>query len=169
MCVGPHTYTNDEDIPEEFRFIIQESLDTKSESHDTSSIATTDSTNQIEVIYDSSDDSEGSDDNTSYEVDTNQVGKCQISKLANNYFHNMQIPESLQDDTKLWLSKVPSTLHSPHKGVTENDMKQIEIERNNAATYHKLLKNRIFRLNSIRSAIEIDQKIQEFASQFCQG
>ena len=70
---GPHTYTNDEDIPEEFRFIIQDSLDTKSDSYDTSSIATTDSTNQIEVTYDSSDDSEDSDDQTSFEADTNQV------------------------------------------------------------------------------------------------
>ena len=54
------------------------------------------------------------------------------------------------------------------QGVTEGDLRQAERERSNAATYHKLLRNRMFRLNSIRSAVEIDQKIQEFASAYCQ-
>ena len=77
--------------------------------------------------------------------------------------------ESLCDDTKLWMSKIPKTLHSPYRMVTsENDQKFLEVEKNSALTYHKLLKNRMFRLNSIRSSIEIDQKIQEFSSQFCQ-
>ena len=81
----------------------------------------------------------------------------------------MKETDCLPDDTKLWMEKVPKSLHSPYKVHTENDVKQIEIEKNSAITYHKLLKNRMFRLNSIRSAIEIDQKIQEFSSQFCQG
>ena len=81
----------------------------------------------------------------------------------------LQETDCLPDDTKLWMEKVPKSLHSPYKVHTENDVKQIEIEKNSATTYHKLLKNRMFRLNSIRSAIEIDQKIQEFSSQFCQG
>ena len=70
---GPHTYTNDEDIPEEFRFIIQDSMDSKSDSYDTSSITTNESTNKIEVSYDSSEDSEDSESHTSFETDSNQV------------------------------------------------------------------------------------------------
>ena len=77
--------------------------------------------------------------------------------------------ECLPDDTKLWVNKVPKTLHSPYKVTTENDKKMIEIETTSAFMYHKLLKNRMCRLNSIRSAVEIDQKIQEFSTQFCQG
>ena len=80
-----------------------------------------------------------------------------------------QMSESLCDDTKLWMNKIPKTLHSPYRIPTsDNDQKYLEVEKTAAATYHKLLKNRMFRLNSIRSAIEIDQKIQEFSSQFCQ-
>ena len=75
----------------------------------------------------------------------------------------------MPDETKLWIEKVPKTLHSPYKITSENDLKMMEIEKNSALMYHKLLRNRMFRLNSIRSAVEIDQKIQEFSSQFCQG
>ena len=52
-----------------------------------------------------------------------------------------QIPKAVPDDNKLWFDKVPKCLHSPYKIVTENDLRQMEIERNNAATFHKLLKN----------------------------
>merc|ERR1711874_833178 len=58
---GPHTYTNEEDIPEEFRFTIQENMETFSENFDSSSVATNDSMNQIEVSYDSSEDSSDSE------------------------------------------------------------------------------------------------------------
>ncbi len=43
-----------------------------------------------------------------------------------------------------------------------------ERERENAATFVRVLRNRVARLNTIRSGPEIDQKIQEFSAQFCQ-
>ena len=113
-------------------------------------MATNDSLNQIEVSYDSSDDSSDS-----------EAGKCESDKS-----------ESLgenTDDTKLWLNKVPKTLHTPQEEMTDTDKRLLDHEQTNAATFHRLLKNRMFRLNSIRSPVEIDQKIQEFSSQFCQG
>ena len=125
-------------------------METFSENFDSSSVATNDSMNQIEVSYDSSEDSSDS-----------EAEKCESEAC-----------ESLgdsTDDTKLWLNKVPKTLHSPYRDMTETDRKLQDHEETNAATFHRLLKNRIFRLNSIRSPVEIDQKIQEFSSQFCQG
>ena len=148
LTLGPSTYTNGEDIPEELKFIIQESF---SENFDTSSIATSDSVNQIEVSYDTSEDSDESQDNCTSVHEPDLETEC------------------LPDETKLWIEKVPKTLHSPYKITSENDLKMMEIEKNSALMYHKLLRNRMFRLNSIRSAVEIDQKIQEFSSQFCQG
>ena len=143
IIIGPSNYTNGEDIPEEFKFVIQDS-----DNFDSSSVATSDSVNQIEVSYDTSDDSDS--EGETVEMDD-------------------EMSESLCDDTKLWMNKIPKTLHSPYRiSTSENDQKFQEVEKNSALTYHKLLKNRMFRLNSIRSSIEIDQKIQEFASQFCQ-
>ena len=124
-------------------------METFSENFDSSSVATNDSMNQIEVSYDSSDDSSDSDGE-----------KCELED---------SLEPTETDDTKLWLNKVPRTLHSPRRDITESDQRQLEAEETNATTFHKLLKNRIFRLNSIRSPVEIDNKIQEFSSQFCQG
>ena len=124
-------------------------METFSENFDTSSVATNDSINQIEVSYDSSEDSSDSEGE-----------KCALED---------SLEQTETDDTKLWLNKVPRTLHSPRRDVTESDQRQLEAEETNATTFHKLLKNRIFRLNSIRSPVEIDHKIQEFSSQFCQG
>ena len=119
-----------------------------SENFDSSSIGTNESINQIEVTYDTSEDTDESDEER----------------------RNEEMNDNLPDDTKLWMNKFPKSLHSPFKVPTsDNDQKMMEVEKNSATTYHKLLKNRMFRLNSIRSAIEIDQKIQEFSSQFCQG
>ena len=144
---GPSTYTNGEDIPEEFKFVIQ---DSSSDNFDSSSVATSDSVNQIEVCYDTSDDSDSEGETPTLEMDD-------------------EMSESLCDDTKLWMNKIPKSLHSPYRmSTSDNDQKFLEVEKNSALTYHKLLKNRMFRLNSIRSSIEIDQKIQEFSSQFCQ-
>ena len=125
-------------------------METFSENFDTSSVATNDSINQIEVSYDSSEDSS----------DCSDGEKCSLED---------SLDQTETDDTKLWLNKVPRTLHSPRRDVTENDQRHLEAEETNATTFHKLLKNRIFRLNSIRSPVEIDHKIQEFSSQFCQG
>ena len=124
-------------------------METFSENFDTSSVTTNDSINQIEVSYDSSEDSSDSEGE-----------KCALED---------SLDQTETDDTKLWLNKVPRTLHSPRREITENDQRQVEAEETNATTFHKLLKNRIFRLNSIRSPVEIDHKIQEFSSQFCQG
>ena len=55
FSLGPNTYSNSEDIPEELKFVIQETF---SENFDSSSIATNDSINQIEVSYDTSEDSD---------------------------------------------------------------------------------------------------------------
>ena len=55
IILGPNTYSNSEDIPEELKFVIQETF---SENFDSSSIATNDSINQIEVSYDTSEDSD---------------------------------------------------------------------------------------------------------------
>ena len=112
-------------------------------------MATNDSINQIEVSYDSSEDSSEAEGE-----------KCELED---------SLEQTETDDTKLWLTKVPRTLHSPRRDITESDQRQLEAEETNATTFHKLLKNRIFRLNSIRSPVEIDNKIQEFSSQFCQG
>jgi hypothetical protein len=49
-----------------------------------------------------------------------------------------------------------------------NDEILRERERENAATFVRVLRNRVARLNTIRSGPEIDQKIQEFSAQFCQ-
>ena len=49
-----------------------------------------------------------------------------------------------------------------------NDERLRERERENAATFVRVLRNRVARLNTIRSGPEIDQKIQEFSTQFCQ-
>ena len=122
------------------KFIIQESF---SENFDTSSIATSDSVNQIEVSYDTSEDSDESEDNCPSVHEPDLETEC------------------LPDETKLWIEKVPKALHSPYKITSENDLKMMEIEKNSALMYHKLLRNRMFRLNSIRSAVEIDQKIHK--------
>ena len=125
-------------------------METFSENFDTSSVATNDSINQIEVSYDSSEDSSDSEGD-----------KCELED-------SLEQTVTETDDTKLWLNKVPRTLHSPRRDFTESDQRQLEAEETNATTFHKLLKNRMFRLNSIRSPVEIDQKIQKFSSQFCQ-
>ena len=143
---GPNTYTNREDIPEELKFVIQETF---SENFDSSSVATSDSINQIEVSYDTSEDSDDSDEESPRSHGVDQ--------------------DSEQKDSGNWSDKVPKSLHSPNGITTDSDIKMIELEKSTAVKYYKLLKNRMFRLNSIRSAVEIDQKIQEFSSQFCQG
>ena len=75
---GPNTYTNREDIPEELKFVIQETF---SENFDSSSVTTNDSeVNQIEVSYDTSDDSDDSDDD-SPRSQHNQVSLSCSSKV----------------------------------------------------------------------------------------
>ena len=57
--LGPNKYTNKEDIPEELKFIIEEPF---RDNFDSSSVATNESLNQIEVSYDTSEDSDISTD-----------------------------------------------------------------------------------------------------------
>ena len=121
--LGPIKYTTEEDIPEELKFIIEESF---KDDFDLSSTAN-ESLHQIGVCYDTSEDSDD-------------------SILATpTPSENEKMIESIPDDTKLWVNKVPKTLYSPHRITTENDKKMIEIETNSAFTYHRLLKNRMFR------------------------
>ena len=121
--LGPIKYTTEEDIPEELKFIIEESF---KDDFDLSSTAN-ESLHQIGVCYDTSEDSDD-------------------SILATpTPSENEKMIESIPDDTKLWVNNVPKTLYSPHRITTENDKKMIEIETNSAFTYHRLLKNRMFR------------------------
>ena len=107
---------------------------------------------QVESQYDSSDASDSSCEGAG----------CGEANVENS-------PRSGTEEPSDWLERQSRALqNSPLPGVSEGDLRHAERERSNAATYHKLLKNRMFRLNSIRSAVEIDQKIQEFASAFCQ-
>ena len=63
------------------------------------------------------------------------------------------------------MGQVPPSLHSPPGSPGRPGS---GAEQASAANFHRLLTNRVARLNSIRSAVEIDQKLQEFSSKFCQ-
>ena len=83
------------------------------------------------------------------------------SKQETEVVEEMAIPG--EDSCKM--GQVPPSLHSPpcSPGRPGSGADQAS-----AANFHRLLTNRVARLNSIRSAVEIDQKLQEFSSQFCQ-
>ena len=106
---GPNTYTNREDIPEELKFVIQETF---SENFDSSSVATSDSINQIEVSYDTSEDSDDSDEESPRSHGVDQ--------------------DSEQKDSGNWSDKVPKSLHSPNGITTDSDIKMIELEKSTA-------------------------------------
>ena len=147
---GPHTYTTGEEVPEEFRFLIEGNLEAG--EGECSSLGTSEGTTQVESQYDSSDESDSSN------------GDPQIEEVV----ETESAPSSLTEDHALWLERQAQVLRSPTVKEGEADQRHTDREHSNAGNYHKLLKNRMFRLNSIRSAVEIDQKLQEFASAFCQ-
>ena len=69
------------------------------------------------------------------------------------------------EEDRCKMGQVPPSLHSPPSSPGRPGS---GADQASAANFHRLLTNRVARLNSIRSAVEIDQKLQEFSSQFCQ-
>ena len=69
------------------------------------------------------------------------------------------------------INQVTKLLHS-HRAVEqpmEYDVEQLNTEKTSAANFINSLKQTVLILNCTRSTIEIDQKIQEFSSKFCEG
>ncbi|XP_023334828.1 uncharacterized protein LOC111706238 isoform X2 [Eurytemora carolleeae] len=115
---------------------------------------------------------------------TADVQKAETEQSVSEYgLHEDELDDSFDssdtshysDDTNIYRQtkkeeneheKIPKYLHSPKSDTSEEELEERETE--NANTFCKVFKNRIARLNCIRSAAEIDQKIQEFSSQFCQ-
>ena len=73
------------------------------------------------------------------------------------------------EESQLKVKRIPKQLHSPLEPISESDIEQLKIERENAAIYLQSLKKYILELNTLRSANEIDHKIQKFSSIFCEG
>ena len=67
-------------------------------------------------------------------------------------------------------NKIPTSLVTPSDlDLIENEESHLEQERENARVFVEKLKEEMKCLNKARGTIEIDQKLQEFASRFCHG
>ena len=90
------------------------------------------------------------------------LAKIQGKSKTNERVHHYQV---VFRTCKIYFFLIKFLYFILHSG---NDERLRERERENAATFVRVLRNRVARLNTIRSGPEIDQKIQEFSTQFCQ-
>lgn len=88
-----------------------------------------------------------------------------------NQFFMVQLKEMSEKSDKLdnRQKKLPQML------VTSSDLsmgiedEEEQLERENAQLFVKALQDELKNLNSARGTVEIDQRLQEFASKFCHG
>ena len=164
---GPLTYSSEDHLPKVYKEIISEEKlaeDIKQENHSEEtlsqvSIETESFSNELPVLSDeeSSEDTEGPEEG--FDNDEDERPMDVFLKEAEQIH---------REDAQIKMSKIPKKLHSPIEPISEHDIEQLNTEKNSAATYLEALTNFIPTLYSIRSTIEIDQKIQEFSSKFCQ-
>ena len=80
-------------------------------------------------------------------------------------FHRGRIPKSLHDDV------VADPVHDidDDDDGDDADEERREHERENARTFVRLLKEKLVVIAGARGSVQMDSKLQEFASNFCHG
>lgn len=90
-------------------------------------------------------------------------------------FHNSRIPKSLVlgDNEAAAAAAAASSHAATGRGEDEDtedaDDERNEVERENARTFVKRLKDKLEWIMTARGSVEMDHKLQEFASTFCHG
>ena len=80
-------------------------------------------------------------------------------------FHNSRIPKSLVVDRK----DFHGSLDDEDEEEDEAEAARNEMERENARTFVERLGGHMEALLGARGAVEVDVRLQEFASKFCEG
>lgn len=91
-----------------------------------------------------------------------------IVKLRIKKFNQMKELQEKSDTLDVRQKKLPQMLVSSSElsmGMEEEE----HLERENAQIFIKALQDELKHLSSARGTVEIDQRLQEFASKFCHG